>query len=102
VTPTEAPTNPTETNTIIITAAGASPQQIQIQAGERVLFVNNDDVVHDMSSDNHPCPELNQVGFLSPGQSRETGNLVTGRIRGFHDHLDAQNPSLNGNITILE
>ncbi len=101
-----APTDPTETNTITITAAGASPQQFQIQAGERVLFVNNDDVVHEMSSDNHPshleCPELNQVGFLSPSQSRETGNLVTARICGFHDHLDAQNPSLSGNITILE
>ena len=68
-----APTDPTETNTITITAAGASPQQFQIQAGERVLFVNNDDVVHEMSSDNHPshleCPELNQAGFLSPGQA---------------------------------
>ena len=49
-----APINPTETNTIIVTAAGASPQQSQIQAGDRVLFVNNDDVVHNMSSDNHP------------------------------------------------
>jgi plastocyanin len=101
-----APINPTETNTITITAAGASPQQIQIQAGERVLFVNNDDVVHDMSSDNHPshleCPELNQAGFLSPSQSREIGNLVMARNCVFHDHLDAQNPSLSGNITILE
>ena len=106
VAPTEAPINPTETNTITVTAAGVSPQQIQIQAGGRVLFVNNDDVVHDMSSDNHPshleCPELNQVGSLSPGQSRETGNLVTARTCGFHDHLDAQNPSLNGTITIVE
>jgi len=99
-----APANPTETNTITITAAGASPQQIQ--AGERALFVNNDDVVHDMSSDNHPshleCPELNQMGLLSPGQSRETGNLVIARTCGFHDHFDAQNPSLNGTITIVE
>ena len=101
-----APINPTETNTITVTAAGASPQQIQIQAGERVLFVNNDDVVHDMSSDNHPshleCLELNQAGFLSPGQSRETGNLVTARTCGFHDHLDAQNPRLSGTTTIVE
>lgn len=101
-----APTAPVQTNAITITSAGASPQQIQIQAGERVLFVNNDDVVHDMSSDNHPshleCPELNQVGFLSPGESRETGNLVTPRTCGFHDHLDAQNPNLNGTITIVE
>ena len=103
--PTETSVGPVETNTITITAAGASPLQIQIQVGERVLFVNNDDVVHDMSSDDHPshleCPELNQVGFLSPGESRETGNLVTARTCGFHDHLDAQNSSLNGTITIV-
>ena len=103
--PTDPPAN-TPTNTITISAVGVSPKNIQIQAGERVLFVNNDDVVHDMSSDDHPahleCPELNQVGFLSPGQSRETGNFVTARTCGFHDHLDDQNPDLLGNIIIVE
>ena len=36
-------------------------------------FVNNDSRSHEMFSDPHPehtdCPEINQVGFLSPGQS---------------------------------
>ena len=45
---------------------------------------------HEMFSDPHPehtdCPEINQVGFLSPGQSRQTGNLNTVRTCGFHDH----------------
>ncbi|MEO2196854.1 MAG: hypothetical protein ABGY72_12290 [bacterium] len=105
VAPTPSP-EPPESNTVTITASGVSPQNIQIQVGERVLFVNNDTVVHDMSSDDHPshltCPELNQVGFLSPGQSRETGNFVTVQTCGFHDHLDAQNPGLLGTINIVE
>ena len=45
-----------------------------------------------MTSDPHPehndCPEINTVGLLQPNQSRETGNLVTIRTCGFHDHDD--------------
>jgi hypothetical protein len=29
---------------------------------------------------------LNGVGFLQPGQSRESGNLTTAGACGFHDH----------------
>ena len=43
-----------------------------------------------MNSDPHPehtdCPELNQIGFLNPGQSRQSGNLNTARRCGLHDH----------------
>lgn len=75
-----------------ITAAGASPTQITVSPGTRVLFVNNDSRAHNMTSDPHPehndCPEINAVGLLQPNQSRETGNLVTTRTCGFHDHDD--------------
>jgi plastocyanin len=102
-TPSPAPP-PTQTNTITITAAGVSPSAIQIAAGSRVLFINNDSRSHNMTSDPHPehdqCPEINQVGFLSPGQSRETGNLVTVRTCGFHDHDDPNTKSLQGSIVI--
>jgi plastocyanin len=101
-----SPTNPTPTatNTITLTAAGASPKNIQVALGSRVLFVNSDSRSHTMNSDPHPehtdCPELNQVGFLSPGQSRETGNLVIARTCGFHDHDNPNTTSLQGTITI--
>ena len=66
-----------------ITSSGASPVSLTIAPGTRVLFVNNDTRPHNMTSDPHPdhdpCPEINAVGFLSPGQSRETGNLNTVR-----------------------
>jgi hypothetical protein len=68
------------------------------------MFVNNDSRVHDMASDPHPehttCPELNQVGFLQPGQSRESGNLNTVRTCGFHDHNQPTVTSLQGTIQI--
>jgi plastocyanin len=102
-TPTE-PENPTLTNTITISSAGVSPQNIQVAAGTRVLFKNEDSRAHNMSSDPHPehtdCPELNQVGLLSPGQSRETGNLNSVRTCRFHDHDNPNTTSLNGAIVI--
>ena len=108
----DSPTAPTDdstgdsTNVVTITASGVSPQTIQIRVGERVLFVNNDSVVHEMSSDLHPshlaCPVINQVGTVSPGQSKETGNFVTAQTCTYHDHLAALNPGLLGSIVIVE
>ena len=73
-------------------------------AGARVTFVNNDSRAHDMSSDDHPAhtdrPEINQVGFLSAGQSRQTGNLTTARTCSYHDHNQSTNTSLQGTIVI--
>ena len=78
--------------TVTITTAGVNATQITVAPGSRVTFANNDTRSHNMTSDPHPdhnnCPELNSVGLLQPGQSRETGNLVTARTCGFHDHDD--------------
>jgi plastocyanin len=98
------PTNPTLTNEITITASGVSPQNIQISPGTRVLFRNMDNRPHNMSSDPHPehtdCPEINQVGLLAAGQTRETGNLNTVRTCRFHDHDMPNSQNLNGAIVI--
>ena len=104
-TPTSPSTTPpVTTNTITITAQGASPRNIQITAGTRVTFVNSDSRAHNMTSDPHPehttCPELNQIGLLTPGQTRESGNLNTARTCGFHDHDNPGTTSLTGTITI--
>ena len=102
----KSPTNPTPTagNTLTITSAGVSPKNLQLAIGTRVLFVNNDSRSHSMTSDPHPdhtdCPELNQVGFLTAGQSRESGNLVTARSCGYHDHDNPASTTLQGTITI--
>ena len=91
--------------TISINASGVvAPKELVVPPGTRVLFVNNHSRAHAMYSDQHPdhndCTEINQVGLLSPGASRETGNLVTARTCGFHDHDDFANANLQGRIVI--
>jgi plastocyanin len=103
-----APSTPTATdnpNQMVISAAGVlTPSEITVTAGSRVLFINNHAQPHQIASDPHPdhtdCPEINQVGVLAPGQRRETGNLVTVRTCGLHDHLNPDNASLHGRIII--
>ena len=57
-----------------------------------------------MDSNPHPehtdCPEINQVGFLTAGQSKQTGNLNTARTCGYHDHNQDSNRSLQGVIIV--
>ena len=102
-TPTPTPT-PTADTTITITSSGVLPRSVTVSVGSRVTFVNNDSRAHDMRSDSHPvhrdCPEINQVGFLSAGQSRQTGNLNTARTCSYHDHNQSRNTSLQGTIVI--
>lgn len=89
---------------ITITTSGVSPQTVTVARGSQVQFVNNDTRSHEMTSDPHPehtnCPEINAVGFLSPGQSRQTGNLNTARSCGYHDHNLPNVASLRGTIII--
>ena len=100
-----APTDPSpQIPVITITAVGVAPKTVQIAAGGRIRFVNNDSTTHLMGSDPHPehtdCPETNQIGFLLPGQSRETGNFVQPRTCGFHDHERPDMVALRGTIII--
>jgi len=103
-TPTPSPGGGSTGATITITGSGVSPRSVTVSAGSRVTFVNNDSRPHDMASDPHPshtaCPAINDVGFLQPGQSRQTGNLNTPRTCGYHDHNRDTDTSLQGTITI--
>lgn len=96
---------PTATNTITITSAGVSPKNITVARGTQVTFVNNDNRPHEMASDPHPthgsCPEIeNGVGFMTAGQTKQTGNLNTARTCGYHDHNRDTDTSLQGTIVI--
>jgi hypothetical protein len=103
-TPTPTPVNPTSTNTITIANDAVSPKNIVVARGSQVTFINNDNKSHEMFSDPHPehtdCPEINQAGFISPGQRLQTGNLNTVRTCGFHDHNEPSVTGLQGTITI--
>jgi hypothetical protein len=87
-----------------VTAAAAAPARGILKPLGVALFINNDTRSHNMTSDPHPehndCPEINQAGFLLPGERRETGNLVIARVCGFHDHDSPEIQNLHGTITI--
>jgi hypothetical protein len=103
-TPPTTPPNSGNQFRITITTAGVDPKELTVPQGTRVLFVNNDSRRRNMTSDPHPehdqCPELNVVGYLNTGQSKETGNLNTVRTCGFHDHDDPDNNNVKGRIVI--
>ena len=102
--PPTTPVIPSNPNSFTYTSAGVTPKELTVSPGTRVLFVNNDSRRHDVSSDPHPdhsdCTELNSVGVINSGQSRETGNLVAVRTCGFHDHDSPDNANLKGRIVI--
>ncbi|RPJ69366.1 MAG: hypothetical protein EHM24_18800 [Acidobacteria bacterium] len=95
---------PTVGATVTITASGATPQQVRIQQGEVVRFVNNDGVTHVPSSNPHPthsdCPGVNSVGSLQPGGSGNTAAMNTARSCGFHDHNNPDDTRFAGQILI--
>ena len=90
--------------TITITASGVSPTSVTVAPGSRVTFVNNDSRPHEPASDPHPthgsCPPLDQIGFISAGQSRTSGNLNTTGTCSYHDHLNDGDARLRGTIRV--
>jgi hypothetical protein len=90
--------------TVTITSSGMSQQQIRVQAGEAVRFVNNDSVAHVPSSNPHPahtdCPAINGVGSLQPGASGITLAFSTSRSCGFHDHNNPGDTRFAGQILV--
>ena len=103
--PNTTPSTAVRATTITITNSVASPKNIIVSRGAQVTFINNDNQPHNMTSDPHQdhtdCPEINSVGFLSQGQQRQTGNMVTNRtVCGFHDHDLPNVAGLQGSISI--
>src|SRR5689334_710679 len=86
--PSAPSTTPVATTLVTVAPAGVTPVDIVVAPGTQVTFVNSDSRSHQMASDPHPdhtdCPEINQVGFLAPGDSRQTGNMNTVRVCGYH------------------
>lgn len=103
-TPTNPTNPPTASTTITITANGINPSQITVPVGSRVTFINNDTRNHEMNSNPHPthgdCPPIDDVGFIAPGQTKQTGNLSVARTCGFHDHNQPEVASLQGQIIV--
>jgi hypothetical protein len=97
-TPSASPT------TLVIQNNTICPSALTVSRGTQITILNSDSRTHDMNSDPHPehtdCPELNAIGFLNPGQSRQSNNLNIARRCGLHDHGAPDVASLKATITI--
>jgi plastocyanin len=102
--PSSPPPGGNPSITITIASSGVSPKPLTVSPGTRVLFINNDVRAREMTSDPHPehtdCVEINSIGFISPGQTKETGNLNTIRTCGYHDHGNPDDTRFKGQIII--
>lgn len=91
-----------KTYTVVMNASGFSPENIAIEAGDTVIFRNNDARTRWPASDLHPTHQL-CLGFdvLKPMQPGEEYSHVFAEARDcpMHDHLI---PSLRGKITVTE
>ena len=98
------PVLPGEAATITVTSSGGSPREVTVPVGARVNFVNQGNVIVEMTSDPHPnhteCPPINQVGGLRTGETGQTGALNTARRCGFHDHGRGEDSRFMGTIII--
>jgi plastocyanin len=90
--------------TFVIQNNTICPSALTVSRGTQVTILNSDSRTHEMDSDPHPehtdCPELNSIGFLNPGQSRQSGNLNIARKCGLHDHSAPDIATLKATITI--
>jgi plastocyanin len=96
------PTGPAAPPTVTISAGGMSPQDLTVPVGGRVTFTNADRVGHDINSGldhaSRECPEIDAVGFLVGGQSRDTSVFEQAKTCRFHDHDHVGNPAYQGRI----
>ena len=104
----EAPAVPPEVSSrvVMITAAADSPQTILVWAGDRVLFVNNDRVQHEIPSDQRPshleCLGINQAWYIAQDLNREIENFIALKTCTYHGHLDALTPGLLETTVVVE
>jgi plastocyanin len=99
------PGPPPLTATVVIGSNNAfAPAEVTISVGGRVTFVNQNNRAHDITSDplhlHTDCPPIIDVGFIQPGQTKQTGVLNVARVCGFHDHMQENNPDLHGRIIV--
>jgi plastocyanin len=105
-TPT-GPSNPgggSTATTVTIRAGGVlDPQEVRINVGQQVRFVNEDSRARQIQSNPHGthtnCTETN-ITVLNPGQSATTGSYSQAKSCGYHDHMDPDRTQLHGTIRV--
>jgi plastocyanin len=89
---------------VIITAAGVNPQVMHLDSPVTVKFTNNDKVSHklEQAPELHfdPCPEMDQLSALQPGDS---GSVTITRgtiICAYHDAAGPSNVAFQGLLVV--
>ena len=103
--PNPEPGPPPLTATIVIASNNRfEPAEVRVALGGQVTFINQNNRPHDIVSDpphlHTDCPAIENVGFIQPGQTKQTAPLTTARTCGFHDHMQENNLDLRGRIII--
>jgi hypothetical protein len=108
-TPSASPPGPTtpapgESPTVTISASGFSPPEITLPIAGRVTFVNADRIGRDIASglehNSRECSEVDVVGFLNPGERRQSAAFDQAKTCRFHEHSNVGNPAWQGRIVI--
>ena len=91
-------------NTVTIGGSGVTPSTVRIEVGQQVRFVNNASRNIEVTSDPHPthelCPPINnEVGMLTPGQSKSATFTVRGTCA-YHDHGNPDDGRFRGTILV--
>ena len=99
------PPGPPLTATIVIGSNNTFiPLEVTVAVGGRVSFENRNSRAFDIMSDpplvHTDCPRVQEVGFIQPGQTKQTGVLSVPGVCGFHDHFNEHNPDLRGRIIV--
>lgn len=88
---------------ITISENGVSQNNLTIQAGDTVKFINNDSALHWPASDTHPthklCPGFDALRGLKQGENYSF-TFNTAGFCPFHDHLHARDSILSGIIDV--
>jgi len=97
-----APSGPSQT-TIVVSNQGVNPNQVRIEIGSSVTFVNQASANKEMNSDPHPthelCPPFQSIGMMTPGQSKTATFTVRGTCT-FHEHGAPDDSRFRGTILV--
>jgi plastocyanin len=89
---------------VTISATGVGPRELTVAIGTRVMFVNSDRIGHEIASgidhQSRDCPEIDVIGFLVSGQSRQTSVFEQAKTCRFHDHANLGVAAFQGRIVI--
>lgn len=100
--PTPGPVGPVAT--VTISERGFDPAEVQVIVGARVVFVNAGSRMPEIYSGldhfNFECLEVDVVGLVTPGASRQTRVFESPRTCAFHDATNLGNPAFQGRIVI--